>query len=57
VATRQEQNLCPQQRQKNPLTPTGLLMEGVLTSLRRLFAGKGGMNVMGTLHNGNFTFC
>jgi len=29
VATRRRENPCPEKREKNDLTPTGLLMEGV----------------------------
>jgi hypothetical protein len=39
VATRQKRKDLVQRKQKRiHLTPTGLLMEGVCTSLRRLFA-------------------
>jgi hypothetical protein len=38
AATRREKNDVQKKRARTYLTPTGLLMEGVLTSLRRLFA-------------------
>jgi len=37
-ATRQKKNLVQRKANRTHLIPTGLLMEGVYTSLRRLFA-------------------
>ena len=39
-------NLENKNETRIPLTPTGLLMEGDLTSLRRLFAKKPGVTIV-----------
>jgi hypothetical protein len=38
AATRRENNLVQRKSKRTHLTPTGLLMEGHVASLRRLFA-------------------
>jgi hypothetical protein len=46
VITRLEKKLSYEEQEQTHLTPTGLLMEGVITTLRLLFAERPGGSIL-----------